>query len=322
MAWFVFHALLISVFSGLTARADLFRPARLSWAAEPPRQAIAADVRGIETGPKDPGRRAAGPKKISEDSLGVRLTAPAAALVDADSGAVLFSQGQDRVVPIASITKLMTAMVLLDADPDWEQPVAIAAEDQDKGGMPYLKTGDAMTLRDVFLTTLVGSANNGALALARSTGLTREQFVAKMNAAARALGLFHTRFADPSGYEPGNVSTAFDVARLAHFALERPEILDALTRKEYRFKTAAGAERLAPTTNALLASFLNEGEYVVVGGKTGYTEEAGYTLVMRARHGNADAIGVVLGSKTSEDRFQDLKSLLSWGFRNFDWSGT
>jgi len=157
------------------------------------------------------------------------------------------------------------------------------------------------------------------MALSRSLGITREAFVARMNFKARELGLYHTTFTDPTGYMPQNVSTSVDVARLAYAALERPRVREALTRAELTVTTDAGDARRVPATNALLGSFLNEGEFSIVGGKTGYTEEAGYTLVLRATKGVADVIAVTLGSATSDDRFQDAKSLLFWGFKTFQW---
>ena len=150
-------------------------------------------------------------------------------------------------------------------------------------------------------------------------GVSREEFIERMNSKARELDLTHSKFVDPTGYKPENRSIALDVARLAAVALGRSEIREALTEKEIVVKTTLGYERRVPATDELLQSFLNQGEFQIVGGKTGYTEEAGYTLVLRAKKGKADVIGVVLGSRASNDRFQDAKSLLFWGFKTFEW---
>ncbi len=308
MASFLLHLLIVSVLSGVTGRTDLLRPPRVSLAAG-----------SHEAAPAPAETRVAGPRKIDPASLGVKLTAPSAALVDTKSGEVLFSQGDDRIVPIASITKLMSAMVILDMEYDREKRVTIVAGDNAMEGIQYLRVGDTLSAEDAFETMLVGSANNAALALSRSLGVSRADFVAKMNSKARELGLFHTTFADPAGYLPENTSSALDVARLAYAALERPEIREALVRTELVVRTGAGADRRVTATNALLQSFLNEGEFTVVGGKTGYTDEAGYTLVLRAANGPADVIAVTLGSASSADRFQDAKSLLFWGFKTFVW---
>ena len=295
------------MFIGMTERTDLLRPPAIVMPAE------AAPGPDLPPSPPEP------PKKIDPASLGVRLTAPTAALVDTKSGEVLFSQGDDRVVPIASITKLMTAMVLLDLNPRWDAPVTIEAGDNALEGIPYLKVGDRLSARDMFRVMLVGSANNAAMALSRSAGVSREAFIERMNSKARSLGLAHTVFVDPTGYKPENRSAALDVARMAAVALARPEIREALTEKEIVVKTSGGFERRVPATDELLQSFLNEGEFQIVGGKTGYTQEAGYTLVLRAKKGKADVIGVTLGSASSDDRFQDGKSLLFWGFKTFQW---
>lgn len=313
MAWFLLSTLLLSAFTGISGTTDVLHPANLALPAEAKTLEVAAN-QGNEYGDLQ------GPVKIDVESLGVELTAPSSALIDTKTGKVLFAEGHDRIVSIASITKLMTAMVILDTDPDWDATVKFLPEDERKEGIPYITTGETLTLRDTFYTALVGSANNAALAMMRSTGMNEKQFAARMNLKARQLGLTHTHFSDPTGYDQENTSTALDVARLVFHALSYPEIQDAMTRPEYVFRSVTGIRHRIPATNQLLTSFLNEGEFQIVGGKTGYTDEARYTLVIRATHeAGGDVIGVVLGSPTIDDRFRDLKSLLSWGFRTFEW---
>lgn len=333
MAAFLLHMLLLSVFAGVTDRVDLLRPPPVTFAAAPapdPASDSAERSRSQDDAVQNPsqdgtGQRpapdGAGPRKIDSSSVGVKLTAPTAALVDTQSGEVLFSQGDDRVTSIASITKLMTALVLLEANLDWEAPVTIESGDNAFEGIQYLKVGDTLSARDMFKVMLVGSANNAAMALSRSSGMDKDQFVAKMNSKARSLGLQHTVFVDPTGYLPENRSAALEVARLAYDALSHAEVHEALTTKELVVSTKAGMKRRVPSTDELLTSFLNQGDFQIVGGKTGYTQEAGYALVLRATKGKADVIAVVLGSADSESRFQDAKSLLFWGFKTFEWSG-
>lgn len=317
MGALLFQFLMLSLVASLAARGPALRPGRIRLAA--PAEAKAAPVLPEFFARREASQEPAGPKKIDQGTVGVELTAPTAALIDTRSGEVLYAHGEDRVVPVASITKLMTALVVLDAAPDWDAKVAFEPGDDALEGIPYVRPGDVLSVRDAFEVMLVGSANNAAMALSRTVLPDRAAFVEAMNRKARTLGLWHTRFADPTGYGPENVSTAFDVARLADAAFGREEIRSALTRKEVVVRTAAGAERRVPATNQLLGGLLDEDGREIVGGKTGYTEEAGYTLVMRVRRGPADVIGVVLGSRTSEDRFQDLKSLLEWGFRTYQW---
>jgi D-alanyl-D-alanine endopeptidase (penicillin-binding protein 7) len=310
MGWLLLNALLATLLAGFGGQPYFTK--------EFPRLALPAAVAHAAEAPQ-PSAVPAPPVKVVPESLGVELTASSAALVDVRSGSILFSKGADRIVPIASITKLMTAIVVLDAGPDWDAVLTITPADDRYEGLPYLKVGETMTVREAFDAALAGSLNNGALALARSTGLDDAAFAARMNAKARELGMSHSRFADPSGYLPENVSTVEDLARLGLHAFGRPEIREALTRKAYSFRTAQGIAKNIPATNALLGGFLNEGDSRIVGGKTGYTEEAGYTLVMQAQNGPGEVIAVVLGSPTTEDRFQDVKSLVAWGFRTFRW---
>ena len=315
MGWLLAHSFLVSMLLGLLGRSDALTPARIDFSVAKVEVAQAAEIVPTIIAPIIP----SGPHKKDADSLGVQLTAKSAALVDTASGELLFSYGQDEPRSIASITKLMTALVVLDGHPDWNTKVTVEQSDFDMRGINTLKTGDVLTMRDLWNATLAGSINAGALALARSTGMTRDQFVAKMNAKAAALGMSHTNFADPSGYLPTNTSTALDIARLAYHALNADDIRLAVTRSQIDIRTETGDERHIPATNALLGSFLNDSPFHIIGGKTGYTEEAGYTLTMRAQQDKGDLIAVVLGSPTSDDRFQDMKSLLAWGFRTYEW---
>lgn len=304
MTMFLVQLAMASVLGGLFGRSDFAPVIPPASASEP---AVASETRAP-----------AAPRKTNLASLGVKLTAPASTLVDTRTGAPLFVHGHERKVPIASITKLMTALVLLDEAPDWDAELSIEASDHAYQGIAYLKAGDRLTVRQAFETMLVGSANNAAMALSRVHG-GQEAFVARMNAKATALGLAHTSFADPTGYLPENASTPSDVARLAWHAFSRPEIREAVERRELSFRTAQGGERRVPSTNLLLGGMLDQDGGTIIGGKTGYTEEAGYTLVVRAKRGTGDAIGVVLGSANAEARFQDMKGLLDWGFRTFAW---
>lgn len=310
MGWMLVNSILISLFVGLAGRGDFLHQTRLNLAPQP---VFAAEESHLEPA-------ATAPVKKNPDSLGVELTAKAAALVDTRTGTLLFSYGDDRILPVASITKLMTALVLLDHQLDWQAPIRIENGDFSYAGLPYLKAGDVVTTADAWDAMLTGSVNSAAAALVRSTGLSREQFVALMNAKAQRLGLTHTKFTDPTGYWEDNVSTTLDVARLAWSALAEDRIRQSVIKPGIDFKTASGEGRRIPATDQLLNSYLNAGDYAIVGGKTGFTDEAGYTLVIRAKQGSGDVIAVTLGSASSEDRFQDAKSLLAWGFRTFEWA--
>lgn len=255
------------------------------------------------------------PQKASE-SLGIRTTAKAAIVVDRVSGTILFQKEADRELPIASLTKLMTALVFLDVRPDWEIIVRMGeGENRLEGAKLFVKDGEEIRLRDLFYSSLVGSANNATQAMVHATGLSGEVFVQKMNEKAKALGMTKTRFEEPTGLHPRNTSTARDFVKLAQTAFAVPEIQDAVVRKEYVFTTVPGEPHRIRSQNDLLNSFLS-----LTGGKTGYTEEARHCLIVQAKNEHGyEIIAVVLGSETSDARFQEAKGLVWWAFENYRW---
>ena len=258
--------------------------------------------------------------------LTLKPDAPAAALA-ADKGAVLaahdhyflFLKNADASQPIASITKLMTALVFLDNNPGWNKVYQITAADNVSGGRLNLFLGDRVTLRDLFYTSLVASDNGATLALVHATGLSEEAFVTKMNERAKTLGLLQTHFKDPIGLSDDNVATAREVALLAQAALSRPEIRDATTKSEYRFTTLDGRDKLIESTDYLL---LNPGpsSFQVLGGKTGYTDQAGYCFVGWFKDvSGGEFIAAVLNAAGKNDRFLESRNLVNWVVNNYDW---
>jgi D-alanyl-D-alanine carboxypeptidase len=259
------------------------------------------------------------PRKINERSLGIFTTARAAIVIDEDSGTVLFEKNSKEKLPIASLTKLMTALVFLETNPDWEKEIKLLKEEEKEGSILYARAGEKVKVKDLFNMMLVGSVNNAALALVRSTGLSQEDFVKKMNEKAKDLEMHDTFFVDPTGLEPANTSTVSDLARLVVQAFQREEIQKATTLSEYVFKTANGKTYYIKNTNELLLSFLNKPPYKIIGGKTGYLDEAKYCLALETERDGHRIISVVLGSDTLYDRFQESKGLIVWAFENFVW---
>jgi D-alanyl-D-alanine carboxypeptidase len=210
----------------------------------------------------------------------------------------------------------MTALVFLDHNRGLEQEIEITAADIVPGGSEHLKAGDRVTVENLFYTCLIGSDNVAATALARSTGLTLPEFVTQMNDRAGRLGLTQTHFEEVTGLNSANVSTATEVARLLDYALNNSMIRQAVLLPEYAF-TAQGEskDRRVPNTNLLLDSFLQ-----LDGGKTGFTDEAGYCFAARATDSNNhQVIAVVLGTADFNARFQEVKGLLAWTFTNWVW---
>ncbi len=246
------------------------------------------------------------------------ITAKSAAVVDGETGALLGEKDKDRVTPIASLTKLMTALVFLDTSPAWQEEITMENTDNRPGGTLFVRAGERLTFYDLFMTMLVGSANNAAVALTRASGGSIPEFVERMNARAERMGLSATHFVEPTGLDEGNVSTALDLVRLAWHAFATPSLRDAVTAKEYVFATLnTGMRHRVKTTNELLLSATDG--YTLIGAKTGYTHEAGYTFLVEAERNGHRVIVAVLGAPQEEDRFRDADTLIRWAFQKYVW---
>jgi D-alanyl-D-alanine endopeptidase (penicillin-binding protein 7) len=239
----------------------------------------------------------------------VYLRSAVALVQDAQSGHVVLDKRSDAVLPIASITKLMTAMVLLDRGLDLQQRVAISAEDQDvlKGTRSRLKPGAMLTRDELLLVALMSSENRAAAALARTYPGGVEAFVAAMNAKALQLGMSDTRFVDPTGLSPANVSSARDLARLVIAASDYPLIRDYSTRESASL-LVRGRPLGYRNTNGLVRS----PQWNIGLQKTGYLNEAGRCLVMRVRLASRDLVVVLLDSWGKYSRVGDANRIRKW----------
>ena len=252
---------------------------------------------------KDPSRV----KPQSQDEVFLRS---AVALVqDAKSGETLLSKNQTAVLPIASITKLMTAVVILDSGINLEQRVAISSEDYDyvKGTRSRLKPGVVLTRDELLLLALMSSENRAAASLGRTYPGGTEVFVAAMNAKARALGMHDTRFVDPTGLSSQNVSSARDLARLVATAHEYALIREYSTRESGSVQ-ALGRKLDFRNTNGLVRSV----DWDIGLSKTGYIAEAGRCLVMRVKMSSRDVIVVLLDSWGKFSRVGDANRIKNW----------
>ena len=248
------------------------------------------------------------------------LTASSGAVLLVKNNTFLYEKNSAAKQPIASLTKLMTALVFLDHNPGFDKEYVVTGADNVAGGKNNLFTGDTVKLSDLLNTSLVASDNGATMALAHSTGLSNVEFVKAMNDKAAKLGLFNTSFTEPTGLSDKNVSTARDIARLAKEALSHDEIKNSTTKKDYKFTTKEGREKQISSTDYLLYS--NPGVDVnLLGGKTGYTESAGYCFVGKFTDKRQDElISVVLNSNGKNDRFLETKSLVNWVFTNYNWN--
>jgi D-alanyl-D-alanine carboxypeptidase (penicillin-binding protein 5/6) len=239
-----------------------------------------------------------------------RVDARAYLVQNAATGEVLLARGARTRLPIASITKLMTVLVVLDrARPD--ELVTVGPDASSVGeSTVHLRPGERLAVRDLIEAALIQSANDAANALADHVGEgDREAFVELMNAKARALGLRETRFVRPDGLDvEGHYSSARDVTKLARVAMRSPLVREIVVR---RTETIAGGRRLH-TWNDLLGSFPG-----LIGVKTGHTEAAGWCEVAAARGRGLTVYATVLGSPTRAGRNEDLAELLAWGLSRY-----
>ncbi len=255
------------------------------------------------------------PRKIDNNSWGVKISAQSAAVMDKNTGLILWQKNADQVRSLASITKLMTVLVFLDHNPGWDKIVTMEQVDETAELKPNILRGENVTVRDLFNVALVASDNNAARALARSTGLNTEDFAKAMNAKALILKMNQSNFVEPTGLNAQNQATALDVLKMAKTAFAKQEIQKAVVQKSYSLLTQEGRSQKVLSTNNLLKSYLN-----VKAGKTGYIEAAGYCLVVEvANDEGQEILTVVLGSSAHENRFQDAKILSGWVFENYQW---
>jgi D-alanyl-D-alanine carboxypeptidase len=243
------------------------------------------------------------------------IDAVSAISIDEDSGKILYQKNIDEIRSIASLTKVMTALIFLETETPMDKVITYNSANDREGARLYVYDGETMTVQDIIYTMLVGSANNCALTLADSTGLAREDFVARMNEKADELDLDNTHFDDPSGLEVGNVSTAYDYARLMQVALDEYEILQASTTQNYSFYTInTNNFHSINNTNLVL-----DWDLYLTGGKTGYLDEALYCLMIKAKEDDHEVITVLLGNPNSYDRFIETYNLTKWAFANYSW---
>ena len=249
-------------------------------------------------------------KQAEADKINYDLPAANGVIFDCQNNNLYFAKRSDRQWPIASITKLFTAYTFLDYNPGWETSLTVKAEDKREGGEIYLFAGDKVKVKDLFYFSLVGSDNTATAALVRSTGLSEEEFVQKMNLKIKELGLVNTRLVDSVGLKDSNISTAREVAEFASMALARPEISRASLTKKYEFTTEQGRKKSITSTNELLSSF-PQGGVNILGGKTGFMNSAGYCFVGQFANQAGEAIvTVVLGADSDSGRFVLTKKLV------------
>jgi D-alanyl-D-alanine endopeptidase (penicillin-binding protein 7) len=222
----------------------------------------------------------------------------------------LFAKEADNVVPIASITKLMTAMVILDAHLPMDEKITITRADKDhyKGSRSRLRPGMTLTRGDLLRLALMSSENRAAAALARTFPGGTAAVVAQMNFKAKALGMNDTHFIDPTGLHSDNVSTAYDLVKLVQAAQQYEQIRQATTSTSHIVDVGKRRQMHFHNTNPLVRS----AAWDIGLSKTGYISEAGRCLVMATRISQRQVIMVLLDSWGRLSRVGDANRIRHW----------
>ena len=241
-------------------------------------------------------------------SLVPDVRAAAAIIFNPETGEILWQENAQDKRSIASITKVMTAVVFLEGTPDLSQSVTIERADTYAASTTYLRRNERVTLNDLLHLTLIASDNAAARALARVSHGGTAAFVERMNEKAVQLGLESTTFIDPSGLNAANISSAYDLSRLISYASSN-EIISPIMRTQNYTATVGRRQVAIHNTNRLLGGT----DVEVMGGKTGFISKAGYCLatLLKLPQGSPVAV-VVLGAKSNPGRFWETKHLINW----------
>ncbi len=238
---------------------------------------------------------------------GFRLTAKSALVLDLDKGTVLYDKNSEEVRSIASLTKLMTAMVFLESGIDLFDTITISREDAKASARSHLRPGETFYLIDLLHASLMPSDNRATRALVRATGLSPQEFVGRMNRKADSLGLVNTEFSDPTGLDADNVSTAWETAKLLKVALSYPLISQITTKTSYKFFSVNKRRRIHQFSNS---NRLLRDDYEVLGGKTGFIGRSGWCLAVMLKNLEERLCVVVLGAASNVRRFAEARHIL------------
>ena len=253
-------------------------------------------------------------------AAGLEVPAKSAVLMDVATGTVLYESNSHTPLPPASVTKVMTMLLIMEAIDDhrirWEDTVTASETAAAKGGSQiYLKVGETMSVTDMVKSIAISSANDCACAMAEHIAGSEEAFVAMMNNRAKELGMQDTHFVNCTGLDDDaaakeHKTSAYDIALMSRALLkDHPDIKKFTT---IWMDTVRNGTFGLSNTNKLVRFYSG-----ATGLKTGFTSSAGYCLSASALREDMELIAVVMGSETSKDRFAACKTLLDYGFANF-----
>jgi len=265
-------------------------------------------------------------KDYSETSV----LAGSSVVIDVDSGTILHYDKGRAQVPIASLTKVMTAVLVMEKVPNLDEVVTIDDEafgaDGAKVGCPTsilsecdserLHIGEKITVRNLLTAMLIDSANDAAIALGKHIAGSQSAFADMMNARAEEMNLGDSHFCNPSGLDAtGCYSSAYDLARIATYSMKYDTIWEIMRTQKASVKSYDGKyEHLLKNTDVLLGQIPN-----CLGGKTGFTYNAGKSLMLAATDPETEKHKVIAVILNDDNRWEDMKKLLNWAFSNYEW---
>ncbi len=226
----------------------------------------------------------------------------------------LLNRQADKEQPLASLTKLMTAYVVLKNNPDWNAVVTFSKDDVRGGAHTPLTPGATVTVGDLWKLSLIASDNDATAALAGSIGLRQDQFAAAMNETASSMGLAQMHFVEPTGLNPGNVATARDFAAFTRTALDEPMIRDTVALPETYVTVSGNKVRVLSSDQLLKFHEARSDGWTFIAGKTGFVDESGYNVALVAQANTGEEmLLVLLGSQSAVTRASEADKLLAWG---------
>lgn len=251
---------------------------------------------------------------VPDTAAGLTVNAKGAVLMEQGSGEVLYEKGAKEHLPIASVTKVMTLLLVMEAIEDgrlkWDETVTCSAKAASMGGSQiWLEQGEVMTVEELVKAAAVVSANDACAALAEHISGTIEAFVAAMNARAKELGMNDTNFVDCSGLDDSGFSCAYDVAVMSRELMTHTAIQKYTT---IWMDSLRGGKSQLVNTNKLVRHYKG-----ATGLKTGTTQAAGHCLSATATRDGTSFVAVVLGCATTADRFDGARAMLDYGFSNY-----
>ncbi len=263
-----------------------------------------------------------------KDFYDTKIFAGSSVAIDVDSGTILhYDKGREKT-PIASLTKLMTAVLVMEKVQNLDEVVTIDTEalsaDGTKVGCPTsvlcnserLHNGEKITVKDLLMAMLLDSANDAAVALGKHIAGSQEAFGEMMNEKAQELNLGDSHFCNPSGLdEDGCYSSAYDLARIAAYSMKYDTIWDIMKMQETSVRSCDGKyEHLLKNTDMLLGQIPN-----CLGGKTGFTYNAGKSLMLAAAYPTAGKHRIIAVILNDNNRWEDMRNLVGWCFDNYEW---